>query len=97
MQYVVFGANGYIGSYVYQRMLSDGLDVTGTWHLTGGNSNACVQYDIVKDSASNLISRLDDIEKLAVICIAHSNINFCFENSKQAYLLNVIKTKELIH
>lgn len=97
MQYIIFGANGYIGSYIYDRMLAEGMRVTGTVHHAGGNRNACIKYDILKDSVTDITCSIYDEKKLAVICIAYSNINFCFENYKQAYFLNVVKTKELIH
>ena len=30
MQYVVFGATGYIGSYLFERLQNDGCNVIGT-------------------------------------------------------------------
>lgn len=30
MQYLVLGANGYIGSYIYQRLRKEGQNVIGT-------------------------------------------------------------------
>ncbi len=74
MQYVVFGADGYIGTYIYKKLKADKKNVIGT-------------------------SRREQKQegKTAIICIAESNINRCFDNFDHSYNINVTKTKELIH
>ncbi len=95
MQYIVFGANGYIGSYLYRRMKEDGKHVIGTRHNETG-SRDYLKFDILKDDVSNIIEDVQDEEKTAIICIAQSNINVCYENYNLSYMINVVKTKELI-
>ena len=39
MQYLILGADGYIGSYLYKRLKEDGVDVLGTGHCSSKMDN----------------------------------------------------------
>ena len=95
MQYVVFGASGYIGSYIYQQLSKDGFNVVGTCHKTL-KYDKMVSYDIQKNSIDNVMSEIYDVDRTAIICIAQSGIDWCYKNYSQAYDINVIKTQKLI-
>lgn len=96
MQYLVLGATGYIGSYLYHRFKDDRCNVIGTSRSTVGNGEL-LYYDIKSNNIDKLLEKVDMKEKkTAIICIAESNINRCCENYNEAYDINVVKTKELI-
>ena len=95
MQYVVFGVNGYIGSYIFRQLEKENLNVLGTSRKFCHN-NRIVYFDILKDHLDNVITKTNDEDKIAIICIAETNIDRCYENYNRAYEINVIKTKELI-
>ena len=46
MQYVIFGASGYIGSYLYQRLKEEGKKVLGT--KSSGVGSSFISFDIFK-------------------------------------------------
>lgn len=97
MRYLIFGADGYIGSYLYQRLKSDGNNVTGTSRRVSGH-NQLLYYDIQKSDVNTLLTKEDwQEEKTAIICIAVSNIDRCYDHYEEAYDINVVKTKRLIH
>jgi dTDP-4-dehydrorhamnose reductase len=95
VQYVVFGVNGYIGSYIFRQLEKENLNVLGTSRKFCHN-NRIVYFDILKDHLDNVITKTNDEDKIAIICIAETNIDRCYENYNRAYEINVIKTKELI-
>lgn len=95
MQYLVIGANGYVGSYLYRRFHEDNFSVVGTGHRKSG----CMElayYDMLKDDIEDIISGLKDDDWMGIICIAESNINKCYMDYEHAYNINVVKTRELI-
>lgn len=96
MQYVVFGVNGYIGSYIFQQLEKDKFNILGTSRRSEDNDKI-ISYDIREDNIDNLMTKVCDEARIAIICIAESNIDRCYENYAQAYEINVIKTKKLIH
>lgn len=96
MQYVVFGVNGYIGSYVFQQLEKDKFNVLGTSRRSCDNDKI-ISFDIQKDNLDYLMTKIYDEARIAIICIAESNIDKCYENYDQAYEINVIKTQRLIH
>ena len=96
MQYLILGANGYVGSYLFRRMEEDGKAVFGTGHKRTG-SDKLVYFDFEKDDLDAVISKISDTEKTAIICIAESNIDRCYEHYDQAYQVNVIRMKTVIH
>lgn len=95
MQYVVFGAGGYIGSYLFQQLQRDGFSVTGTSRNLQGAGNMLF-YDILSSHSRDITAKICDSDKTAVICIAEPNIGKCYENYSQAYEINVTRTKQLI-
>lgn len=95
MQYFILGSTGYIGSYLYKRLKNDGYNVIGTSRRAVDDE--LIYYDIQSSSIERLLEKADKKEsKVAIICIAESNINRCYENYEEAYDINVIKTKKLI-
>lgn len=95
MQYFVFGANGYIGSYIYQQLIKGGFNVIGTSRRADFTKDM-VFYDVQKNNIEDVLARVNESEKTAIICIAESNIDRCYENYEYAYEINVAKTKILI-
>ncbi|MEY8332174.1 sugar nucleotide-binding protein [Lachnospiraceae bacterium 47-T17] len=97
MQFVILGATGYIGSYLYRRLKKDGYNVVGTSHRTMDDSEL-LYYDIKSNDIDPLLKKTDkEEEKIVIVCIAESNINMCNENYSKAYDINVNKTKRLIY
>ena len=95
MQYVIFGATGYIGSYIYHRLKRDGYNVIGTSRKAVDDE--LIFYDIQINNIDDILARLNDSEKkTAIICISESNIDRCHENYSQAYEINVVQSKKLI-
>lgn len=97
MQYVIFGATGYIGSYIFRKLKQDGQQVIGTSRRKYSIEDETVIYNILEDSPDYLTSKISDVDRVAIVCIAESNIDRCLENYSDAYRVNVIRTKELIH
>lgn len=94
VNYLVLGANGYIGSYLYTRMITDKLKVIGTGHCRKG-AETLVDFDILNDSVCNITKLLSD-KKTAIICIAQTNIDKCKENYDLSRQINVIFTAKII-
>ena len=44
-----------------------------------------------------MLLKITDSDRIAIICIAESNINCCYENYDNSYSINVTQTKRLIH
>lgn len=96
MKYIVIGATGYIGSYLFEHLKKDGYDVIGTSRKCR-NTDEIIYYDIQKNDIRTIISDIHDKNITAIICIAETNIDRCYEYYEQAYDINVRKTKKLIH
>lgn len=95
MEYFVFGATGYIGSYLYYRLKNDGYSVAGTSRSLVDEE--LFYYDIKSSNIDSLLRYVDKNEKkTAIICIAESNIDRCHEYREEAYDINVVKTKKLV-
>lgn len=93
MQYLVIGANGYVGSYLYRRMKADGFDVIGTGHCREGEKEL-VYFDIREDSFSDITRLVRGEEKTAIICTAQAELDQCrteYERSRQVNVLAVEK------
>lgn len=95
MQYLVLGANGYLGSYIYNRMLEDGLEVVGTGHCRKG-ADSLIGFDVLNDSVSDITKCMTDREKIAIICIAQPNIDLCKVENELSRQINVTFTKKII-
>lgn len=96
MQYIVFGATGYIGSYLFEQLQRDGLQAAGTSRNIQNTDNMLF-YDIQNSDIKDITTKVCGSDKTAIICIAETNIDKCYENYSQAYEINVTKTKQLIH
>lgn len=95
MDYLVFGANGYIGSYLYARMTEDNLNVTGTRHCKTG-SDDLIEFDILKDAASKVTKMAAGQDRTAIICIAQTNIDQCKSQYELSRKINVTYTRKLV-
>lgn len=95
MQYVVFGVNGFIGSYLFERLKKDNFHVIGT-SRRGWDAEDIVYFDIQQDGIDKIHTYLEEDNKTAIICIAEPNIDKCYENYSYTYEINVVKTKKLI-
>ena len=95
MQYLVLGANGYIGSYLYKQMRIDGLNVIGTGHCRKG-LEGLVNFDALNGSVLDITKLITDKEKTAIFCIAQTNIDQCKVDYELSRQINVIYTKRII-
>lgn len=96
MQYLILGANGYIGAYLYRRMHEDGLTVFGTCRKRTGNADL-LYFDLRNSSLDVVMDKITDTEKVVIICIAEANIDRCLVNREEAYQVNVVSMKAVIH
>lgn len=95
MKYLILGANGYIGHYLYTRMKENGIEVIGTARDCQRESDF-MYFDLLKDRAGDIGELMGDNEKTAIFCIAQTSIDRCkleYEISRQ---INVTAAKELI-
>lgn len=94
LSYLILGADGYIGSYLFERLKSDNYDVIGTSRKEHKNGQY-IKFDILRDDIYR-IAYEPRKRKIAVFCIAQSNIDNCHEDYTTAYKVNVIKTREVM-
>lgn len=95
MQYLILGASGYIGSYLYDRMKQDGFAVTGTVRKRTDNSEMR-KYDMETDDLKGILSDMPRGEKTAVLCAGNSSIDQCCTDYEQNYFLNVTRSQAVI-
>ena len=91
LQYLILGADGYIGSYLYKKMMESGLSVIGTSRKK--QNKDMIYFDLINKNIDRVINAVTEEEKTAIFCIAESNIDACFMNYKDAYHINVVLTK----
>lgn len=96
MEYLIVGAEGYIGSYLFSRMETDKLSVIGTGHRNV-QRGALVHYDVLSDSPVHIAGLGNGQEKTAIICIGQTNIDLCKTKYELSRRINVIAAKELIY
>lgn len=95
MKYLVLGATGYLGSYIYRRLQSDGRKVAGTARQRDTEGHL-LHFDILTDPIEDLIKSCDTEQKTAVFCIAQPNIDRCKKEFETARQINVVMTKKVI-
>lgn len=95
MQIVLFGANGYLGDYLYRQLKANGFKILGTSRRKQVTDDL-LYFDILRSDINHIVELLDDEHKVAIICIAETNIDKCYENYSHAYEINVVRTKILI-
>ena len=93
MQYLVLGASGYVGGYLYQRMKETGRSVIGTGRT---HENGLVYYDTMKDSLSSLDNLMEAKEKAAIICVAQTNFDRCQTEYELSRQINVVSMTRVI-
>lgn len=98
MQYIVFGLDSYVGSYLYKKLEEHNKKVIGTSRHCIGNENGKIFFDLKEDhDYKSILNQISGKEKIAILCIAETKIDRCFESYKESYEINVEKTKKLIH
>lgn len=95
MQYLVLGASGYVGNYLYNRIMMDGLEVIGTGNEHKGG-HTLKSFNMLRDSVINITNLLTDEERTAIICIARANIDQCAVEYELSRQINVTYMKKLI-
>lgn len=95
MQYLILGATGYLGSYFYSRLTMEGLRVIGTGRRNG-NTEGLVKFDILRDSIHDIAKLISDDKKIAIICIAQTNIDQCKIQYELSNQINVVLTKKIV-
>ncbi|MCM1231269.1 MAG: sugar nucleotide-binding protein [Ruminococcus flavefaciens] len=93
MKYFVFGANGYVGRYLYDRLKEDNEEVVGTSYKANEEH---AYYDIKENIMPVIIDECHSDNKVAIICIAKANINYCYAQFQNSYDVNVKGMKKLI-
>lgn len=95
MQYLVIGANGYVGSYLYRRMKAEGKNVIGTGHCRKG-AKELVYFDIREDTFSDITSLVSgEEEKTAIICTAQADLDRCRTEYEQSWQINVLAVEKM--
>ena len=92
--YLILGATGLIGSYLYEKLKLHGETVFGTSRKTKVTSSY-IKFDVMTDSIQALLALIEGNIK-AVVCLGETNINACFEKYSEAYEINVEKTKQIL-
>ena len=95
MQYVVIGAGGYVGNYLYQHMKKDGLNVIGTVHRHE-EKKELVYFDVLQNSVLNISKLVKDEEKTAILCVVQSDFNRCKTEYELSRQINVVSMKKMI-
>ncbi len=95
MKYMVIGATGYIGSYLFTQLKKDGHDVIGTSRRRH-TMNGFTYYDIRNSDIRDITSELSGENVTAIICVAEASIDRCYEDYESSYDINVRQTKKLI-
>lgn len=95
MQYIILGATGNIGSYIYRRMRQDRLNVVGTCHQRR-TCDDLIYYDILATNIGDILCNLQDDSITVVFCIAIAGIDACKENYSLAYKVNITETQNVI-
>lgn len=96
MKFLILGADGYIGSYLYDRLRADQYNVTGTSRIACLDDRY-IRFDILRDNVQTIVAeQIGEGKRVAIFCIAQSNIDKCYEDYRNAYIINVIKTKEVL-
>lgn len=95
MKYLILGANGYIGGYLYRRMKQEGLEVIGSGHRSG-KEKGLVYFDVLENSVSDITKCMTGKEKAAILCIAQTNIDRCKTEYELSRQINVTGIKKVI-
>lgn len=95
MQYVIIGAEGYVGSYLYRHMKMDGLDVIGTGHHCK-EKKELIYFDVLRDSVFDITKLTKDSEMTAILCVIQSNFNRCKTEYELSRQINVISVKRIV-
>lgn len=91
-KFLIIGANGYLGSYLYQNLKEMYPDTLGTSHR---QSHGLAYFDLNSPSLS-FLSKIEASYTHAIICAAIPNILKCEQNPKETFLQNVLGTLNLI-
>ena len=93
-RYCILGATGYIGSYLYDRMKDDGLDVIGSSRVP---QTSYFKFNVQDGDYCPQEFLEDKRKKIVIICFAEAKIDQCRLDYDNAYEINVSGTLKLIH
>ena len=92
-KYMIIGASGFLGSFLYNSLNNKGLSISGTHHQ---NKNDSLDYLDLE----NLNSIRKVIENTEPDILIHTggltDTNFCEKNQEHAFSVNVEGTKKLV-
>lgn len=94
-EYLILGANGYIGSYLFWHLKTDGFRVKGTVHQPSPEPDF-IQFDALKDSVCDIGALVKGKRKIAIICIAQPNISRCKTEYELSRQINVEAVKRMV-
>lgn len=95
MQYIIIGANGYVGSYLYRHMKKDGLNVIGTGHHCN-EKKELIYFDVLRDSIFTITKLVKDRERTAILCVVQSDFNRCKTEFELSWQINVVSIKQMV-
>lgn len=96
MEYWIFGANGYIGEYIYRKLVEEDRNAVACSRVENNYFKRWMHFDIFEDNDDLWKVASHSERKAAIVCVAESNIENCINAYEKAYDLNVTKTIELI-
>ena len=85
----ICGASGFIGLSLYNKLVSKGETVLGTF--CNNFKPGMVRFDLRKDNM-NIFDQCEYV----IILSAYCKIKYCQDNPAEAFWLNVYKTSELL-
>ena len=89
---LIIGASGTFGQELYKKYDSDKILFTFNKNFIKNG----IKFDAINMNFEKTIKNLHEI-KIAILLLAHKDINYCFKNKKYSNLINVIKIKEILN
>ena len=89
---VIIGGSGTFGQELYKKYDSDKILFTFNKNFIKNG----IKFDAINMDFEKTIKNLHEI-KIAILLLAHKDINYCFKNKKYSNLINVIKIKEILN
>lgn len=95
--YLIIGASGFIGKYLYSYCLENDIDVLGTY-CTHQDNFEWIKFDICKDELTDICNHYmyGKIPSAMIICGANGSIDNCKKNENASNQLNVVGTKRIL-
>ena len=90
---IIIGSDSFLGRTIKKKFTKLGYNVIGTTKRKERVNSSIFFLDINKDINIPLKKSI----KIAIICTAITNIDFCENNAEISYLVNVTNTKKLMN